>query len=229
MNLYPGRQPVLLQLFHLTVHCHTDLHDVGITGSGNQDAHSPLSIAEHLVADRRFVPLLDAGDIAQAQLVVVMSLNQQVANVVHCFELVRHVDAYPVLAVVVISAIDRLVLSVQRGQHLGRFHAQIGHTVLQQRDIDAIRTFAIQVDALHSFQVVHLPFDQFGIVSQFTVVHAVTCQGIEHAEHIAKVVLHHRAAGPFGQHGVSHLSSQQVPALLHLLVLRRGGQLHLNQ
>ena len=126
-------------LFYGSAH----FHDVRTTGSCDEDSLRPFAVEEQFVAGRFFVSFLDAGDVAHAELVVVMPLYQHAAYVFHCPELVADGDADAVVAIVVVAAVGGLVLSVQGGEDFGGLYAEVCHTVLQQGDVDAFGTFAV--------------------------------------------------------------------------------------
>ena len=182
-------------LFHFRAH----LDDVGTAGGGDQDTDGALSVVEHFIAGGIFVALFDPGNITETQLVVVVSLDEHVADVVHTVELVADVDPYAHVTMVEVTGIGGFVLSVEGGQHFGGLDAQIGHTVLEQGDVDAFGALAVEFHAFHAFDVVDFPFGQFGIVRQLAIVEAVAGKGIEHAVHIAEIVLNNGSAAPFGK------------------------------
>ena len=102
---------------------------------------------------------------------------------------------------------------------------------VEQGDIDAFGTFAVEFHTVYPFQFVHFPFYQFGIVGQFTVGQSVTCQGIEHAIYISEVIFDYRGGGSFGQQGagVAYFAAQHVPALFHVIVRHGAQQFYLYQ
>ena len=160
-----------------------------------------------------------------------MSLDKHVADIFYGLELVAdgHTDA--VISIVIITGIASLILSVQCGEDFHRLYTQVGHAVLKQGDVDAFGTLAVEVHSIHALDIVHFPFHQFGIIGQFAVVHSFACQGIEHTEHIAEVVLNHRRADTFWQRGlcIAHLPAEHVPALLYLIIIHGAEQLDLYQ
>ncbi len=188
-------------------------------------------VIEHFIACGVFVVFLYAGDVAQAELVVVVSLNQHLSDVVYGFELVVYRDADTAVAVFIISCIGGLVLAVQGCQYLGRFYTEVCHAVLQQGDVDTFGTLAVEFHTVHTFQFVHLPFHQFGIVGQFTVGQSVAGQGIEHAIYVSEVILDCRGGGSLGEQGagIAHFAAQHVPALFHVVVRHGAQQFYLYQ
>ena len=65
---------------------------------------------------RIFVPFGNGGDVAEPQLVVLMSLQQQAADVLRCAVTVVHGYAQPGTAAFVVSGVHGFVLSVQGGE-----------------------------------------------------------------------------------------------------------------
>ena len=84
-----------------------------------------------------------AGDVAQAKLVVIMSLDQHFSNIFYGFEFIVYCDSDTVVTIFIISCIGGFVLSVQGCQYFSRFYTEVGHAVLQQGYVDAFRPFAI--------------------------------------------------------------------------------------
>ena len=231
MVFHTCRQAAAFQLFQHSVYGFSDFDDVRTAGSGYQYAHCALAVVEQLVACRVLVAFLYLCDVAQAQLVVVMPLDKHVADVFHGFELVvdRHTDA--VVTVFVVTGIGGLVLSVQGGKHFGRFHAQIGHAILKQGDVDAFHALAVEFHAVYSLQIAGFTLDEFGIVGQFTVGQSVARQGIEHAVNIAEIIFYDRGACAFGKRGagIVYFPAEHVPALLHIVVADGTKQFYLYQ
>ena len=137
----------------------THLDNVGIACGGYQDANGALAIAEELVAGGCFIPLFDMSNVAQAQLVIVVALDEHLAYIGNGLELVSYVEADALVAVIKVAAIGGFVLAVQGGEHFGRFHAQCGHAVLQQGDVDALRAVAVEVHAFYILHIAHLALD----------------------------------------------------------------------
>ena len=57
------------------LHLGTHLDNVGTAGGCDQDAQRLLTISQQGVSDRRGVGLFNFGDVADAQLILVMSLD----------------------------------------------------------------------------------------------------------------------------------------------------------
>ena len=131
VNLQAGREAVGFQLFHDFRHLISHLDNVGVARCSNQDTDGTCPVEEEFIAGRFFVSLLDTGNVTQAELVIVMSLDKHVADVFYGLELVAdgHTDA--VIAIIIITGIGGLVLSVQGGEHFHRLHAEVGHAVLK--------------------------------------------------------------------------------------------------
>ena len=169
------------------------LHDVGIARGSHQDADGPLAVAVEGIACGFFVPLFDTGNVAQSELVVIMPLDKHLADVIYRLQFVGDMEADALVSVVEVAAVGGLVLPVERSEHFSRFHAEVGHAVLQQGDVDALGPFAVEVHALHALDVAHLALYQFGIVGELALTQSIACQGIKHAEYIAEVILYHRS------------------------------------
>ena len=158
------RKPFRLQLLQFTLYSFTYLDNIRPRRSGDQNSHSSLPVVKQFIASGIFIIFFDAGYITQTQLVVIMSLNQHTSDILHRLKLVtdRHTDT--IIAIIIISGISSFILPVQRSKHLRRFHPQIRHAVLQQRDIDTLRTLSIQIHPLHSVEFADLPFDKLRII-----------------------------------------------------------------
>ena len=173
-------------LFHLVAH----FQYVVTARTGYADAQRPLSVAQHGVACHLFITLAHIGNVAYAQLVVVVSGDEHVGNVFHRAELVIHGDTYSSCPVVIISSIRGGVLSVERLYHFCRQHSEICHLLLFQVDIDTFWSFAVNIHACHTVDGEHFSLDEFGIVAELAVGESVAGQGIEHAIHIAEIICH---------------------------------------
>ena len=125
------RQAFGFQLFKFLLHPFADFDNIGIGRGGNHDSHGTLTIIEQFVAGGVFVVFFNAGDVAQTQLVGIVSLNQHTSDVFHRLEFIADRDPDTAVTVVVIAGIGCFILSVQGGKHFGRFHTQVGHSVLQ--------------------------------------------------------------------------------------------------
>ena len=231
MALHACGQAAFFQLRQLLFYGSAHFHDVRTAGSCDEDSLRPFAVEEQFVAGRFFVSFLDAGDVAHAELVVVMPLYQHAAYVFHCPELVADGDADAVVAIVVVAAVGGLVLSVQGGEDFGGLYAEVCHTVLQQGDVDAFGTFAVQFHPFHARHIAYFALDKLCIVGQLPVGQSVTGQCVEHSVYIAEVVFHDGGARSVRQQGagVAHLAAQHVPALLHFIVRGNGGEFYLYQ
>ena len=231
MAIYSGRQTVIFQLRQLRFHGFADLHDIRTARSSYQNADRALLVIEHLVTGWIFIPLFDQGYVAQTQLVVVMALDKHLADVVHRFETIVHRHSDAVVPVIIVTTIGCLVLSVQGSQDFGRFHAKVGHAVLQQGDIDTFGTFPIYIHPVHSFYFDYFPLDRFGIISHLPIGQSIARQCVEHAEHLAEIVLYDRciSSGRKQGGGIVDFPPEKVPMLLHVIVLDGGQQFDLNQ
>jgi len=81
-------------------HFGADFEDVVVGQARDGNAQSALSVAHQLVACRLDVAFVDAGYVADPNLLAVVSLNEHARNVGHVLELVGHVDAHPSIAIV---------------------------------------------------------------------------------------------------------------------------------
>lgn len=206
-------------------------YNVRATGGGDEYTESTFMVIKHFIACGILVVFFYAGDVAQAKLVVIMSLDQHFSNIFYGFEFIVYCDSDTVVTIFIISCIGGFVLSVQCGENFGRFNTEVCHTVLQQGDVDTFGTFAVEFHTVHAFQFVHFPFHQFGIVGQFTVGQSVACQGIEHTIYVSEIILDYRGGGSFGQQGVgvAYFAAQHVPALFHFVVRHGAQQFYLYQ
>ena len=92
-------------------------------------------------------------------------------------------------------------MPIEGRQHLCGLHAEIGHPILQEADLDAFRSFAVDLHPLNALQLVDVSFHQFGVVRQLTIREAVARQGIEQAIDITEVILHDGRACPAREGG----------------------------
>ena len=152
-----------------------------------------------LVADRIFIPFGNGGDVAEPQLVVLMSLQQQAADVLRRAVTVVHGYAQPGTAAFVVSGVHGFVLSVQGGEDLCRMYPEVGEFVFVELYVDALRPLAVDVHLRDAFDFHHLLFHEFGIPCGLCVGIAVEGHGVEHAEYVAEIVHYHGYGGSFGQ------------------------------
>ena len=195
---HTGRQLVGFQFVQFLVDGITHLDDIRTSGCRDEQSQSTFAIVKELVARWVSIRLFDLGNVTQTQLVVVVPLNQHLADVFDGLEFITDCHTDALVAIVEIAGVGGLVLSVERGQYFSRLDTQVGHPILQERDVDALGPFAIDFDPIHLFHIVDLPLDQFGIVVQLPVTEAVTCQGIKYTIHIAEVIFDDGCTGSIG-------------------------------
>ena len=212
-----------LQLFHLGIDHLTYLGDVRAGDSRDGDSQRLLTIVGHRIADRFIIVEGDRGDIVQTELILLMSLNDEGADVVHRGRTIAHRDADAVVAIIEITAIDRFRLAIQRVDDLQRRDTQVGHSVTTQGDVDTLIALAIDIDTRDTIDVGNLTFHELGIVGQLLVTHAITRDGIEHTEHIAKVVSHLYRTYACRQRDRTYLAAHDVPMLFQGIV-RHGAE-----
>ena len=110
-------------MLHLSVHFAPYLHNVGIARGGHQNANRTLVVAVEGIASGLLVALLNMGNVAQAQLVIIVSLDKHLSDLFHAFEFVRYVQTDALVPIVEVAAVGGLVLSVEGSQHFSRLHS----------------------------------------------------------------------------------------------------------
>ena len=222
------REALGLQLGQTAFHLGPDLDDVAARSRCDGDAERTLALVGHLVAHGFGVAVLHARDVAQPQLVVLVPLDDHALDLLHGAELVGDSHADAVGPVVVISGIVDVVLPVERRQRLGRTDAEHRHLFGQDRNVDALLAFAVDLDTRHTVQIAQLAFEQAGIIRQLPLRKTVARERIEHSVDQSEVVLHDdrrsRRQSPLD---VGSLAAQHVPALFDVGVAHRAFQLHL--
>ena len=218
----------LTKLRNSLLHLLADLHDVLVRYSCNRDAEGSLTVTLHLVACRIDITFIYPRHVSDAQLLVIVSLDYHVCDVVHMLEAV--IDGYTdtMGAIVVVAGIGGAVLVVERLYDLNRHYAEVRHLVLSHLDVDALSALAVYLHSRHTVYVCHITFHQFGIVRHLLVGEPVGSKGIEHAIHVAEVVAHDWRGGCARERqcSVAHLAAQDVPVLLHVFVLDRCFQFY---
>ena len=192
-NLVAGdsrREALGLQLGQTAFHLGPDLDDVAARSRRDGDAERTLPLVGHLVAHGFGVAVLHARDVAQPQLVVLVPLDDHALDLLHGAELVGDGHADAVGPVVVISGIVDVVLPVERRQRLGRTDAEHRHLFGQDRNVDALFAFAVDLDTRHTVQIAQLAFEQAGIIRQLPLRKTVARERIEHSVDQSEVVLH---------------------------------------
>ena len=123
MTLHSCRQTILFQMFQFLCYRISHLNDVRTAGGRHQQSQCLFAIIKQFIAGGLLITFFYSCDITQAQLVIIMPLNQHISNIVHRFKLIidRYTDT--VISILIVSCIGRFVLSVQCGKHFGRLHS----------------------------------------------------------------------------------------------------------
>ena len=163
-----------------------------------------------------------------AKLVVVMTLDKHHPDVVHCLELVRHLDSDAVAAVVEVAAVGGLVLAVQGLKHLCGHDAQVCHLLLLHVYVDAFFLHTVDVAAGYAFYVAYVALGKLCIVRHLYIAQTVSGQTIEHTVNIAEIIPHYRIAGTGGEGmgGILHFAAKHIPFLLYFCVGKGLVELH---
>ena len=227
--IHSCRETLLLEFGYSLLHGLAHLHYVRRAGRSHEDAQGRLPVIGDGIAYRTLRALLHLGDVCQSELVVLMSLDDHSFYVLHLSELVGHGHTHSLVAIVIISSIGSLVLTVQRGQYLGGQDSQTGHLVLQQTYVYAILLLAIDIHTVHIIHVGQFALHQLGIVIQFPVRQSISREHIEHTIDQREVLLGDGGVGILRQQalGIVDLASETIPALLHLGIAHRTAKLHL--
>ena len=188
MHLNAGGETRGAQLLEALLDGGTHLGDVGLGRSGYQNAQGTLSVVGHGVAHRLLDTLLHLGNVRDAQLVHLMTLDEHAADIAHCLELVRHSDAHTLVSVIVIAGIRGLVLAVECRKHLCRRHAQGGEFVLKKANLDALVLGAVDLNPLDVVQTADFVAQQIAVLQQLALRESVGGQGVEHAVNGGEVV-----------------------------------------
>ena len=105
VHLNAGGETRGAQLLEALLDGGAHLGDVGLGRSGYQNAQGTLSVVSHGITHRFLDALLHLGNVRDAQLVHLMTLDEHAADIAHCLELVRHSDAHTLVSVIVIAGI----------------------------------------------------------------------------------------------------------------------------
>ena len=231
MYFHTGRHAFVFEPFQRPFDLASYFGDIRTTQRGDGDAQCPPAVVPQLVADRIFVPFGNGGDVAEPQLVVLMSLQQQAADVLRCAVTVVHGYAQPGTAAFVVSGVHGFVLSVQGGEDLCRMYPEVGEFVFVELYVNALRPLAVDVHLRDAFDFHHLLFHEFGVPCGLCVGIAVEGHGVEHAEYVAEIVHYHGYGGSFGQLRlyVGHFAAENVPALFRLFVRDECGERYVYQ
>ena len=221
MKIDARRQAISLQFGKTSVDNLTQLGYVGSSLHRHGKAQCPSSVIAKLVACGLFISYGNVPNIFQAQLIFLMSLNQQVRNIVD--RLISIVNGYPqaIAAALEITGINGFILSVERSQHFGRMHAQIGHLILINLNIDTLRTASIHFYAAYIGNILKLAFQHLRIIVEFLFGITVARYGVKHTEYVAEIIHHQRrtrSVGQFALH-VADTATQDVPILVDLFIL----------
>ena len=172
--------------------------------------------------------MFDARNVAQPQLIVLVPLNDHALDLLHGAKLIGHGHPNTIRPVVVVTGIVDIVLSVERRQRLGRTYAEHRHLLGQNRDIDALLAFAVNLDARHAVQIAQFAFQQTGVIRQLPFRETVARQRVQHAVNQSEIVLHdNRSSRRQPPLYVGGLAAEHIPALLDVGVAHRALQLHL--
>ena len=169
MALYTCGQTAFFQLRQFFFYGGADFHNIRFAGSCDKNSLGPFAVEEQFVTGGLFISFLYPGYVAHTELVVVMPLYQHIADVFHSLEFIADGHADTVVSIVIVAAVCGFVLAVQCSENFGRLHAKVCHAVLQQGDIDTFGTFAIQFHPVYIFHIADFPFDELGVVGQFTI------------------------------------------------------------
>ena len=166
------------------------------------------------------IVLNDISNILETNLVVIMTSNKHVGNILYVIELIVHSHTHTLVTIVPIASITCLVLVVESGKNLRREHTKVSHTVFAQLDFDTLATSTVYLDSAHTVNGNNLTFQEFGIIGELAVAKTVAHKGIEHTIDITEVIPNHRYGSTSRQlclH-VAHLTTQQVPLLFHGII-----------
>ena len=174
--------------------------------------------------------MLHCGNILEPQLVVLVSLDDHISDLLRRPELVAHGHPYPVVAVVVVSSIVDVVLAVQGREDFSRCYPEGGHPVGPYAYVDAFLPFSVDVDPGHAREVADLALQETGIVGKLILPESVPGEGEHHSVNQSEIVLHHyRHAGRKAFPGVADLPSEEIPALFHIIVISGALQCYFNE
>ena len=174
--------------------------------------------------------MLHCGNILEPQLVVLVSLDDHISDLLRRPELVAHGHPYPVVAVVVVSSIVDVVLAVQGREDFSRCYPEGGHPVGPYAYVDAFLPFSVDVDPGHAREVANLALQETGIVGKLILSESVPGEGEHHSVNQSEIVLHHyRHAGRKAFPGVADLPSEEIPALFHIIVISGALQCYFNE
>lgn len=122
---HSGGQTSGFEFFQLAFYGMAYFYNVRATGGGDEYTESTFMVIKHFIACGILVVFFYAGDVAQAKLVVIMSLDQHFSNIFYGFEFIVYCDSDTVVTIFIISCIGGFVLSVQCGENFGRFNTEV--------------------------------------------------------------------------------------------------------
>ena len=115
MTLYSCWKAFDFQLLQFLFHLMPHFDNVGIRRSGHHYSYRTLTVIKQFVAGRIFIIFLNTGNVTQPQLIGIMSLNQHTTDILHRLKLVTDCHPDTIIAIIIVTSISRLVLSVQCG------------------------------------------------------------------------------------------------------------------
>ena len=141
------------------------------------------------------VPFGNIGHVSQTDIVFFVSPDQEITDIFNSIEIAVYSYAYSFFPTVIVTGIDRCILSAEGEDDLGRMNPQIGHFRFLNIDINTGRPFSIYVDTAHPVDIQHSTSYQLGIVHHFLIIEAIRCHCIKHPVYIAEIVHDHRRLG----------------------------------
>ena len=117
------------------------------------------------------------------------------------------------------SGIHHLILTLKGRGNIGHGYTGTGKQCRINRYINRATLHAEQFHFGHILHVQQLVLDSLGLILQLTIGMRFAAQSVEYAQHIAKIIVHHRRSGSSRQLGlhISHFPPQLIPKLLHLV------------
>ena len=196
-------------------------NDVAALGHRHAECNHLFALVVHFHGRRIHIAFADRGNVFEAELVAARAANRHVCQLLHCIELATHPHLHDVQGGLHRTCRLHRVLLAELGQHLVEVQAQLGQALL--RDLD-VQLFVLRAEQLHFGHVRHPQQALAHIVRkrfEFRVVKAFAFQRVDHAIHIAEVVVKewaHHALGQRATH-VADLFAHAVPDVGHLAAL----------
>lgn len=156
-----------------------------------------LAIVMRFIASQLFVTFLCLYSITRARLIIVVSLGGRFTCVFCHLRFVVSDRASPVIAVIVVTNVNDLILAIRNDGGFDELCARVYRAVLRRESISTLQALSVRVCPICPFRFTSFALGRFNVIQRLAVERAVANRDMGRAMRVPRVIFCGKDASSF--------------------------------